>query len=189
MTLSNSPLLPDELERFDAFVRSPAMEFHAMDVATLNGLSAALAIGPRTISPAIWLPWVWDQHQGRRAPAFDSLDQASALMSLVMRQYNAVVADFDPLRDANFPWLAKQGMPIDAVGFCQGFMVGVNLCFEDWAPLAAAHPEWLHALKMLGQSDPMRLAEMGDAALMKLVVAVAPDLVRIREHWRAQGEA
>ena len=49
-----------ELDTLDGFLAAPVREDTAMDVATLEGFLVALTIGPETVLPSDWLPWVWD---------------------------------------------------------------------------------------------------------------------------------
>jgi yecA family protein len=60
----------DERERgaLSSFLRSSEMGGRAMDVHMVQGLAAGLALGPRTISPALWLSWVWDREHGVQRP-------------------------------------------------------------------------------------------------------------------------
>jgi uncharacterized protein len=65
-----------------------------MDVATLEGFLAALAISPETVLPSQWLPWVWDLYDGEAEAHFEDLDEINGIMQLVMRFYNHVVQQF-----------------------------------------------------------------------------------------------
>ena len=174
-----------EFEQYEGFAASPPMEGYAMDASTLQGLAAALAIGPRAISSAIWLPWVWDRHRGRRAPAFATMVEADAVMALVMRQYNAVVSAFESPDATALEPLFRRSAQWGAAEFCQGFLIGVKLAVDDWAPLAEAHPGWMASFHALAQGDPEHQMALGDGRLTALVHDVEPDLLRIHDFWRS----
>ncbi len=186
-----NPSPPDlfelELEAFEDFAASPPMEDYAMDAGTLQGLAAALAIGPRVISPAIWLPWVWDVHCGQRSPSFGSTVQANAVIATVMRQYNAVVTAFEVPQGSRFVPLYRQSAQWGAAEFCQGFMIGVNLAVEDWAPLLAKQSDLLAPIRTLAQQNPEAPTALDDMSLAAVVRDIEPHLVRIRDFWRALG--
>ena len=84
-------LTDSELDTLDGFLAAPVRENTTMDVATLEGFLAALAIGPETVLPSQWLPWVWDLYDGEAEAQFEDLDEANRIMQLVMRFYNQVV--------------------------------------------------------------------------------------------------
>ena len=46
-------------------------------------LAAGLALGPRLISPALWLSWVWDREHGVQAPAFSDIDDFNTVAFVV----------------------------------------------------------------------------------------------------------
>jgi len=52
MNLSSAAPGDDDLRAFDDFTASAAMQDHAMDASRLQGLAAALAIGPRPVMPS-----------------------------------------------------------------------------------------------------------------------------------------
>jgi yecA family protein len=88
-----------EQEALSSFLHSPAMGGRAMDLHMIQGLSAALALGPRLISPGLWLRWVWDHEQGTREPAFDDLDQFNTVAGWVMALYNDAAVHLGPAAD------------------------------------------------------------------------------------------
>lgn len=90
----HSPLTEKELEALDDFLAAPVREDTTMDVATLEGYLVALGIGPETVMPSDWLPWVWDMHNGKDEAQFQDLDEANHVMQLVMRFNNQLLQQF-----------------------------------------------------------------------------------------------
>lgn len=120
-----------------------------MDLDMIQGLAAGLAMGPRMISPAIWLPWVWDRDQGVRSPDFQSIEQFNTVAGWVMAQYNETVAHLGPAADLNGPRYTPHFVevaaedPAAAARFCAGLRRAAALAGEhDWAPLWAEWPQW-----------------------------------------------
>jgi uncharacterized protein YecA (UPF0149 family) len=52
-----------------------------MDVATPEGFPVTLAIGPETVLPSQWLPWVWDMHEGEAQYASIPKGHKSSLLT------------------------------------------------------------------------------------------------------------
>ena len=87
----DQPLSADELDALDDFLANESIEDTSMDVSTLEGFLTEIAIGPRTVMPSEWLPWVWDMEDGESEAGFESVEQANRIISLVMRYYNCLL--------------------------------------------------------------------------------------------------
>jgi uncharacterized protein YecA (UPF0149 family) len=124
-----------------------------MDLHMVRGLACALALGPRMVSPAIWMGWVWDREQGWRAPEFADLEQANAVMASLMALYNEIALALGPAAEeaAGFDPGFRDVGPSAVASFCAGFRRGMAFEPDDWSPLAAEHPEWL---ELLHRPDP-----------------------------------
>lgn len=53
------PLSEDELDELDEFLMSDQTSEETMVLEILDGYLTALAIGPVTVMPSVWLPRVW----------------------------------------------------------------------------------------------------------------------------------
>ena len=73
------PLAPAELDELDDFLATDDATEAAMDLSTLEGYLTAIVIGPQTVMPSRWLPWVWDSESGEAEASFADLDQAYAI--------------------------------------------------------------------------------------------------------------
>jgi yecA family protein len=157
-----------EQEALSSFMHSPAMGGRAMDVHMIQGLSAALALGPRLISAGLWLRWVWDHEQGTREPAFADIEQFNTVAGWVMALYNDAVLHLGPAADeagpAYMPIFVGAG-PAAAARFCAGFRRAIALAGDsDWLPLWAEWPQWQEVIEspqpkgedLLALLEPMR---------------------------------
>lgn len=180
-------LTDDELLRLQAFLDSPEVADTSMDVAAMEGYFAALAIGPRTMMPSQWMPWIWDMDEGEAQPAFGDANEANALMQLVLRQYNGVVGDFmdapaafRPLYDRNPRWSAS--------AWCEGFLLAAELGAGDWSPLWISQPAWMAAFTRLGSAEGLALTEKhGDTEVW--LGQILPSLQKIHAFWLEQRAA
>lgn len=171
-TLPRAGLDEHEREALASFLQSPAANGRAMDLHMIQGLAAGLCLGPRLISPALWLPWVWDHEHGVQAPAFSDIDQFNTVAGWVMNLYNEAAEQLGPAAaDASPPYrplftdLGEARQPA-AARFCAGLRRAIMLAGDsDWAPLWAEWPQW-NALIMspgpdadavLALLEPMRL--------------------------------
>jgi len=100
MEMLHTRLTDTELDTLVDFLAAPVREDTTMDVATLEGFLAALVIGPETVLPSQWLPWVWDLYDGEAEVQFEDMNETNRIVQLVMRFYNHVVQQFadDPQR-------------------------------------------------------------------------------------------
>lgn len=127
--MSNAPLNDDEYEQLDDLLA--AIGPQSMDVAKLEGLLTALACGPAEVAQESWLPLVWGGAQGD--------PQATAL---VLRHYAYMQewmrkdpASFEPIYECGGNWTAE--------AWSAGFLAGVQLAGDAWAPLRAQQPALL----------------------------------------------
>ena len=115
-------LLSDgELHELDESLADPALVETSMDVSTLEGFFTALAIGPDTLMPSQWLPWVYDMREGKAEAEFENLEQANRILGLLMRHHNTVIHAFmdDPPRSSRSTGAAPSGArPNGARVFC-----------------------------------------------------------------------
>jgi uncharacterized protein len=181
MNQPHTPLTDKELESLDTFLADPVREDTTMDVATLEGFLVALAIGPETVLPSQWLPWVWDMHEGEAQAHFETLDEANGIVQLVMRFYNRVVQQFadDPQR---FEPIYSRSAVWGAAEWCEGFLLGTQLTQRAWTALMAGHPDWFAPFMRLGTSEGLALIDKDDSA-EHWMNAVAPAVVRLHDFW------
>ena len=177
----NSDLTEAELYALDDFLAGPEFDECGMGLSTMEGFFAALALGPRTVPPSEWLPWIWDSVAGGADPAAVAGDEAKRMSNLVLRRHNAVVgkllsnpAGFRPLYDRGDRWGTTE--------WCEGFLLGTTLDEDEWERLRAAHPEWLAPFERLGTEDGIdRIMEDDDAE--RWIAGIVPALAKIHAHW------
>ena len=153
----------------------------------MEGYFAALAIGPRTLVPSQWLPWIWDMEEGEAQPPFGDVDEANALIEIIFRQYNGVVGDFMDAPETFRP-LYERDSRWSALAWCQGFMLCVELGEDDWVPLRISQPTWLEPFVRLGTGEGLALTEKRDDAGVWLD-QILPSLHRIHAYWLEQRAA
>jgi len=192
-------LSDDELDELDTFLTSESLSEEAMDLSTLDGFFAAIALNPEFILPSQWLPWVWDMEAGEETPAFASAAQAARINDLLLRHYNSVQ---DMIGDGRFAPLMytlqqEDGSEFyDAEGWSMGFMLGVSLFQDVWLPIFEEYPEWLAPMRLLGteegweQLEEMHLDGADQRPAIRAAYDSIPEMVEaIYLHFLPQREA
>jgi uncharacterized protein len=127
------PLNEAELERLGTFLRA-LRNPGRLTLEGLDGLLCALVAGPDTVMPSEYLPVVWGGEMADE-DAFESEAAAVEVLELVMRHWNAIVDEYETER-VYLPLLDSpddKGVPGRA--WARGFMRGVALRRQGWAPM------------------------------------------------------
>ena len=123
MSTTSSPrreaLSEAELDQLSDFLDSLTSP-DAMDLETLDGFFCALIAGPEMVMPSEYLPVIW----GGELPdenAFASIEEANAILQLIMRHWNAIIADLE----AEIVYVPVMGEPDETLQAAGG---RVDLC-------------------------------------------------------------
>ena len=138
-SLRTPPLTDAELDELDALLQDlPADD--AMNVEALDGYLTALVTGPGTLAQLRtrdWMPTIWGGDGDGPAP-FASGKRKKRAIFLVLRHLHAIDA---ALADAPDDWQpvfsvaeTEDGEFVDAEDWCIGFLAGVALDADAWAP-------------------------------------------------------
>ncbi|MET0322689.1 MAG: UPF0149 family protein [Duganella sp.] len=156
--MSNAPLNDDEYDQLDDLLAASGPQ--AMDVAGLEGLLTAIAIGPTPIDQHAWLPLVWG------GAAADSAD-AKAATALLLRHHAYMrtwmqkdPASFEPIYECGGAWTAE--------AWTAGFEAGMQLDAAAWDQLRATQPALLAPFARAGDDW-----EAG----------MTPAVIAINAHW------
>ena len=122
-----------DLDLLEGWLTSDRAPEDAMDLSELDGFLTAIAIGPELIMPSEWLPVVW----GGEEPAFDDLDEAQTILSLVMARYNEIIAGLQAGGDDWAPvfWGTPDWRRDRLTDWAAGFLDAVRLRPDAWMPL------------------------------------------------------
>jgi uncharacterized protein len=169
-----------EADWLSGFLASRQAPDTTMRFETLDGFFTALVIGPEMVMPSGYLPEIWGTEDGM-GPVWDSREQLQYFMDLLGKHWNAIAAR----RSADSPHLPQ----IDAFGellgqpWAEGFVAGMNLCSDAWAPLMENEEEGDIALQILALAieDSKLLPDDSRAG----IVEDLPEIVRtIAAYWR-----
>jgi uncharacterized protein len=184
MNNSNTALSRSELHELDAFLDSDDVPEAAMDLSTLEGFFTAIVIGPATVMPSQWMPWVWDMDEGRAEVTYASMEQAQRIMGLLMRMMNEIARTF--MRDpASFEPIYRREAQWGAAEWCEGFFIGTQFAKQQWAMLWVAKPKLVTPFARLGTEEGIKItSKAGDGR--DWMDPVAPALVEIHAFWKEQ---
>jgi uncharacterized protein len=125
----------DELEDFLISEDSPE---ECMDISTMDGFLTAILIGPETIQPIQWLPFIFrakSEKDMKRIPT----ERLNRILDLIITHYNIIAQTF--LTDPNsfspiFYRNTHEGRTIERINeWCMGFMTATGIYGEAWEPL------------------------------------------------------
>jgi uncharacterized protein len=149
-----TPLTDEEFARLATFLGG-IRNGKALTLEGLDGFFCALVAGPDRVLPSEYLPVVW----GGELPdenAFESMEDANAIVGLMLQHWNAIVAEY-----AQFRVYVPLFDPADERGvagrqWARGFMRGVALRHRGWAELFMDENEGqLLAIPLVaGEIDP-----------------------------------
>jgi uncharacterized protein len=177
-----------ELDELQAFLDQPELRGRAMDVAMLEGLAAAVIVGPELVMPSRWMAWVWDAEAGEEAPEFESLEHANRIMALVMRHYNGVARAFME-EPAGFTPLFSRDPRCDVRQWCAGFLCGMGFADAQWSELMSEQLAWFTPFTMLGSDEDFSAEEITGGYPQRWRDAIVPTLVQMHAHWRKQRDS
>jgi uncharacterized protein len=186
---TNLPLSDAELEALDSLLAHlPGGQ--AMNIEALDGYLTALLVAPAPLTSrktAAWLPTVWGG-DGEGCAPFRSNRQRKDTVVTVLRHLRHLESQLSQGDDAWQPVFSVAETPegeelVDAQDWCAGFLMGVDLDAEAWAPLFD-HPEIgpaLVPLVLLGGAEddvpPAEAERLADPAVVDELSRSVPDVV------------
>jgi uncharacterized protein len=166
----------------------------ALKLDATQALLCALAIGPKPLSPEIWLPAiVGEQPTSVQPDQFAQLCQRLVDFSRFIE--NALdYHSFEPIFSEQVLSEDGEETHLDVGGWCQGFSLGVDLLAEDWEKQMHADSsliEMLSPIVALGVDDGV-FSEVADPEIPSLSESEREDLIRhlpnvladVRDYWR-----
>lgn len=184
------PLADDEIEALDQFFLRVAPD-EAMTFDMVDGFLHALAIGPLTVMPSVWLPKIWGSDNGMM-PEIDYSEYMQEMLGLLMRHYNAIISGFKASPAEMIPYWCFREFEghefIEAEGWASGFVEGVALSASAWKPLLDI-PEgraWYRPIRLLGEME----LDPEDFALSStphqrhaLAIQIPQSVLAMYAHW------
>lgn len=126
------PLDQTELDRLDDFLER--LDPPTMSLEMLDGFFAALICGPQAARPSDYLPRVLGDE-----PAFADADEASEILGLLMRHWNAIASTLATTLQKDDVYLPIMFEDKDGVvrgnDWADGFMQGVDFFPGSWSDL------------------------------------------------------
>ena len=121
----------------------------------VDGLFCALVASPDSVPPSGYLPLILGGEPGN-SRAFANPEDANRTLSLLMRYWNSVIADFER-ESIHLPYVEEPG--IDGIlgrAWARGFLQGTRLAPSGWSELWKSETEGqLFAIPLVaGEVDP-----------------------------------
>lgn len=193
------PLSEKEREELNAFLLSEATSDATMQLDHLDGYLTALVVGPVAVDTSVWLPKVWGPGS-RDEPAFDTMEQASRILDLILRHMSdiATVLEDDPDRyEPLFDHVVYKGDAreyVDGEMWARGFMQGIGLRRLEWQAFfdEPGSAEILRPIHLLGAdevSDEEEALTATPQQREELAGRCAASVARIYRFWTPHRQA
>ena len=134
----SEPLGVEEMLVLEAFLTSERSSGNAMSIDALDGFFTALVIGPVTVLPSEWIPFVLGAEMDG---VFSSLEEAQDIMQLLFRYMNSIAAAFQGDADEFVPifecceFETREDEDSATTSWALGFILGMELRFDEWKPI------------------------------------------------------
>ena len=140
----NKPLSVEEMLELEEFLITERPSGNPMTIDALDGFFAALVIGPATVVPSEWIPFVLGTEMDE---VFASVEEAQNIMQLLLRYMNSLVAAFQVDAEEFVPifecceFATREEEDSAATSWALGFILGMELRFDEWQPIFDVHDE------------------------------------------------
>ncbi len=179
-----------ELDELQDFLISDAVPEGGMLLDTLDGFLTALVIGPVTVSPSSWLPFVWDMSGGGEEPKFENLEQARRIMELLMKMMNSIITLLSQDSDYYAPLPDTLELDSDETKdyliklWATGFMIGVKCCTSEWEPLISnKKSSWLFTSIFMLSLRPENPVPLPTEKFRRIWESVPQCVIAINKFW------
>jgi uncharacterized protein len=189
------PLSDSEFGELDDLLLSDDLPEESMDAVTLEGFLTAIAIGPGTVRPELWLPQVFGGDPEDPMPGFPSIKIFERVVNLIMRFYNSVIMIFEIAPEKFSPTFyihEVEGKTYTIVDeWCSGFLQGIDLAGDAWQPLLDEKPGILRPFQLFATQEGW--AEL-DAAVDEAAMhaewssKIEPTVHSIHAYWLPHRE-
>ena len=178
------------IDELDEFLMSDQMPDNCMQLCDMDGFLTAIAIGPDTIMPSEWFPYI----TGTQDHGFEAEQQAYAFFGAVMEWYNGILKTLSEAPEEYEPYIYenKDGDPIFS-DWAEGFLIGVSLRQEKWEALTNSKEYGRHFIPIAAHiPDPEKGGFLiGDDAYEKMYEVLRNDqnvlpnaIIQIDQFWK-----
>ncbi|HEX4077308.1 MAG TPA: UPF0149 family protein [Rhizomicrobium sp.] len=186
--LQATPGLADHSPAFFPDDLTEGSASHCMGDSELDGYLTAIAIGPEIVEPGEWMAHVWCGQCG--AP--DNLDDPQGARNAVLSRYALIRRS--AREDLLEPFVAEDERGPFADPWVRGFLRGVDLRRQAWAPLLGSELGKIHLLVLLAccrDHDGERFFPQAalDDVLPPLSEILAKVAARFARYWRDSKRA
>ena len=179
----------EEFEELEGFLESSEPE-QGMAIDAIDGMLAAIAVGPDLVNPSEWMPAVWNH----TLPEYDSKEQASRIMEILMKWYNNVASDINS--GTYQPMMAVWELegsteeveyPED---WCLGFLEGMKFRSAAWETRAKHDGELMDMIQPIAAiaeaTDEMANSLLDARVRRRMIRRITDAVIDLRDYWRQQ---
>lgn len=174
--------LPPRLQELDEHLAALPADAEPMQLSELDGYLAGILVCPELIMPGEWLPLVWGSaDDDEAASVLESVDEAEALVGLVMDHYNTLGRELSRGGEAYAPIFEVDPASEEVLWelWVAGFERAMALRPESWTTVLDSADE--NAAMALSGMLALIAIDQGDSGLTEAqaeeIARQAPDLI------------
>lgn len=188
--LADDPVLAglltvEEITWLDSFLVSRQVPGTTMMLEEVDGLLAAIAVGPAPVPAEEYLPIVWGTERGE-GPIWDSDDQRAYFMSLLAK-HAAAIAGQRESGGPIMPFIVDFEVEDAGCDWAFGFQAGMELRGPDWNRLlrsSRAAELVMSILVLTGEHDEAQEDELTPEARVEILEDLPEILTEVAGLWR-----
>ncbi|PUB80923.1 MAG: YecA family protein [gamma proteobacterium symbiont of Ctena orbiculata] len=192
----NHPLSEEEIERLDQFLLNrvddqfvaEGMDEGIFDISTLDGFLTAIASGPVTIPPSVWLPSIWGDFE----PEWENEEAFSEILSLLIRHLNGIVTtlmeypeDFEPLY---LERIVENKTVLIVDEWCEGYHRGTELSPDHWRSGGKKMAALLSPILAFTAATDWKGHDKSYDVVESIQLKIAPNARQIHAYWLSRRD-
>ena len=155
-----------------------------LGISELDGMFTAIVSGPELLELDLWLPAVWGDFE----PEWESPEDATALMTLMIRHMNGIAAtlqeeseEFEPLFMESREDDDKTYIMVDE--WCEGYLRGMDLVVDLWEEAGPEMEALTAPILAFTSASDWEVDKQDPDNSDDLMEAITPNVRAIHDFW------
>jgi uncharacterized protein len=192
----DNPLSDEELHVLDRFLLNrfeddsyaEDKDEGVLGISELDGMFTAIVSGPELIELSIWLPAVWGDFE----PEWESPEDATAIMTLMIRHMNGIAATLQDETE-EFEPLFMESVEGDETyimvdEWCEGYLRGMDLAADAWQEAGPEMEELTAPILAFTSASDWDVDKQDPLVSDEMMDAISPNVREIHAFWLERRE-
>lgn len=178
------------LNRIDDEVDTRDKDEGIFDISSLDGFFTAIVSGPVMIPPSQWIAAVWGDFE----PEWQTEKEFEMVFAMLMRHMNSIAGHLINEPDSFEPLFIQREVERKTYtivdDWCYGYMMGVELCMEQWHLDSLDITTLLTPIQIFGTEEGwVKLDSLNEQETENIGKAITPNVREIHAYWLARRES